>query len=121
MDRVRVGIRIRGGGEEIFSIEQRGDKDWSLNVLGDKIGKKGDSKFLVDYAFSARKNQSDVWSVLREDLMSGLFDSRGHVKFGVTVMAYGQTGSGKTYTMLGERCQETSITNGSIISKLPFA
>jgi hypothetical protein len=115
-ERVRVGVRVRGNGGNIFEIRKHAENNWFFKISEENARNSNVSRnYTFDYAFAGECSQLDVWECLREDIASKVFDDRGHVKYGATIMAYGQTGSGKTYTMLGpDRCKSQPLIEGDV-------
>jgi hypothetical protein len=118
--RVKVAVRVRGNGEGLFSMEQMDENGWEFRIARTEAAseiRKDRSRFQVDFAIDAQKDQTDVWNMIRNDVTHKIFHEDGHVQYGVTLMAYGQTGSGKTYTMMGPNsCRENPLTQGKIDS-----
>lgn len=55
------------------------------------------NNFIFDHCFTMNSNQEQVFSCIKEDLISCLEQS-----FNYCIFAYGQTGSGKSYTIIGD-------------------
>lgn len=57
---------------------------------------KEPSKFNFDYVFGMATEQKEVFEIVAEPVVDGVFQG-----WNGTILAYGQTSSGKTFTMQG--------------------